>query len=260
MIFASEKRKEALIFLQDGSKDIEDILQSLNTTRQALLPQMKVLEEHYLVTHSKGIYKLTTIGKLLVDDMKPLTDTLEIFDTDIDYWGTHNLDFMSHQLFKKIGRLEECKVVSPPITELYSFHKSFSLEDKEGSPVYIVTAFLYPDSYSIFTELIKRNVNSHYIVSHELLDKIRSEYSNEFTELIKNNCFKMYIYKKKMNFLFFTFNAAHLLISMLRQNGEFDHKFVLSTNTKSLEWAKELFEYYLKDSTPINDHYLMMDY
>jgi len=38
---------------------------------------------------------------------------------------------------------------------------------------------------------------------------------------------------------------------MLRQNREFDHKFVLSTSTKTFGWAKDLLEYYLKDSTPI---------
>ncbi len=38
---------------------------------------------------------------------------------------------------------------------------------------------------------------------------------------------------------------------MLKQNGEFDNKFVLSTNTESIEWAKDLFECYLKDSTQV---------
>jgi len=44
---------------------------------------------------------------------------------------------------------------------------------------------------------------------------------------------------------------SHPLISMLKQNGEFDNKFVLSTNTESFEWAKDLFECYLKDSTQV---------
>jgi len=251
VIFASEKRKQVLLLLQDGAKEMEAILNSLNTTRQALLPQMKVLEEHHLVSHYDDTYELTTIGKPIVDNMKSIIDKTGVFDTDIDYWGTHELTFIPSHLLKRINELENCEVVSPPITDLYSFHKSFKLEDKEGSPVYIVTTFLYPDFYSIFTELLERNVTAYYIVSQELLDKIRDNYSKEFAELIKDNSFKMYVYNKKMKFLFFIFNAVHLLISMLKQNGKFDHKFVLSTNTKEFEWAKELFEYYLKDSMPI---------
>ena len=39
VLFMSEKRKRVLLLLQDGTKEMEDILKSLDTTRQALLPQ-----------------------------------------------------------------------------------------------------------------------------------------------------------------------------------------------------------------------------
>jgi predicted transcriptional regulator len=65
---------------------MEEILRSLDTNRQALLPQIRVLEEHYLVNHQNDVYKLTTIGKLLVDEMVPLLDIIEVLDIDIDYW------------------------------------------------------------------------------------------------------------------------------------------------------------------------------
>ena len=86
VICKSEKRKGALLLLQDGAKEMEEILKSLDTNRQALLPQIRVLEEHYLVNHQNDVYKLTTIGKLLVDEMVPLLDIIEVLDIDIDYW------------------------------------------------------------------------------------------------------------------------------------------------------------------------------
>lgn len=230
---------------------MEFFLTSLSTTRQSLLPQIRILEDHYLIRHSRDIYELTEIGKIIVNGMKSLVDKVEVFDTDIDYWGTHELAFIPSHLLNRINELETCEIVSPPITELYSFHQSFSLGDKEGSPVYIATAFLYPNPYLVFTEMLEKNITVYYIVSQELFDKIRDEYFNEFAELVKNSSFKMYVYNKRMNFLFFTFNGAHLLISMLKQNGEFDNKFVLSTNTRSLGWAKDLFECCLKGSTQV---------
>lgn len=251
VIFASEKRKNTLLLLQDGPKKMEFFLTSLSTTRQSLLPQIRILEDHYLIRHFRDIYELTDIGKIIVNDMKSLVDKIGVFDTDIDYWGSHKFEFIPSHLLNRIDELEKCEIVSPPITELYSFHQSFILGDKEGSPAYIVTAFLYPNPYSVFTEMLEKNITVYYIVSQELLDKIRNKYSKEFAELIKDNSFKMYVYNKKMNFLFFTFNEAHLLISMLQQNGEFDSKFVLGTNTKALDWAKDLFECYLKDSTQV---------
>jgi predicted transcriptional regulator len=101
VIFMSEKRKGVLLLLQKGAQEMEDLLVSLKTTRQALLPQIRVLEDHYLVAHYKDVYELTTIGKLIVDEMKPLVDTITVLDSDINYWGSHNLDFIPSLLLQR---------------------------------------------------------------------------------------------------------------------------------------------------------------
>jgi predicted transcriptional regulator len=98
VIFASEKRKNALLLLQEGPRQMKALLTSLGTTRQALLPQMRMLEDHYLISHYEDTYELTTIGKLVVDKMAPLVSTLNVLDNDLDYWGTHNIDFIPAHL------------------------------------------------------------------------------------------------------------------------------------------------------------------
>lgn len=85
VIFASERRKGVLLLLQNGPKQMEDILTSLDTTRQSLLPQVRVLEEHHLVSHFDDSYGLTTVGKLVAEKISPLIDTLKALDIDIDY-------------------------------------------------------------------------------------------------------------------------------------------------------------------------------
>jgi predicted transcriptional regulator len=168
VIFASEKRKKILILLKDGAQEMETILSSLNTTRQAVLPQIRILEEHYLVAHYDDTYELTTIGKLIVDEMVSLVGTLEAFDVDIDYWGTRRLDFLPPHLLKKMSELRNCKIINPPITELYSLHKSFNPESMPRS-VYIVTTIFYPDFYLIIEEMLE---NDLYIL-HRLSGIVR---------------------------------------------------------------------------------------
>ncbi|WP_370576009.1 helix-turn-helix transcriptional regulator, partial [Methanomethylovorans sp.] len=109
VLFMSEKRKEVLLLLQDGAKEMEFLLRSLNTTRQALLPQIRILEEHHLVSHDRDTYELTTIGKLIVDKIAPVIDTVDALDADIDYWGSHILDFIPPHLLKRIGEIGKCK-------------------------------------------------------------------------------------------------------------------------------------------------------
>jgi predicted transcriptional regulator len=40
---------------------------------------------------------------------------------------------------------------------------------------------------------------------------------------------------------------------MLQNNGDFDGKSLISYSTTALEWGKDLFDHYLKDSVPITD-------
>ena len=253
VIFASEKRKSVLLLLRDGAKETEYLLKCLDTTRQALLPQMKVLENHYLISHYADTYELTTIGKLIVDDMEPLLHNTEVFDSDIDYWGSRNVDFIPSYLLEKIAQLRNCEIINPSLTELFNVHKSINPNYEVSTTVYTVTTMLYPNFDSIVTEMLENNVDFHYIVSQELLNMIKTEYKEEFEKFIKNKYFNMYVCNKEMNFLYFTFDSVHSLICMLKNNREFDHKFLLCKGQSAVNWVKELFEYYLKDSTPITE-------
>jgi predicted transcriptional regulator len=251
VLFLSEKRKMVLLLLRDGARETEYLLKSLDTTRQALLPQIKILEEHYLVDHYDDIYELTTVGKIIVNYMVPLLDTLDTFDTDIDYWSTHEIDFIPSELLKRMGELKDCDIVSPSLTDIFSFHSLFHVNNKMPDSVYTVTAFLYPEFDSLLREMLENNISSYFIFSQELLDKIITEHHTEFETLLKNDNFKMYVYNKDTKVLFFTFDDTHLLMSLLRTNGEVDNKYILCTSREALEWAKDLFEYYLENSTPI---------
>jgi predicted transcriptional regulator len=44
-ISRSEKRKDVLLLLQNGPVSMSNILQTLDVSRNALLPQMKILDE-----------------------------------------------------------------------------------------------------------------------------------------------------------------------------------------------------------------------
>jgi predicted transcriptional regulator len=93
-LFASDKRKSVLMILKDGPHEMEYVLQSLHTTRQSLLPQINILADHHLVNYYNNTCELTLIGKLILDKMLPLVNTVEVLDIDIEYWGTHNLNFI----------------------------------------------------------------------------------------------------------------------------------------------------------------------
>lgn len=253
VVFKSEKRKNVLLLLQNEPQKMETLLKSLKTTRQALLPQIRILEEQHLVFHYNDTYELTNIGKLVVDEMVPLLGTIEVFDKDIAYWGNHNVDFIPSHLLKGISKMRNYEIINPSLADMYTVHEKFNDNSSPKKSVYVVTTFLYPDYHKIFSETIEKKIEFFMIVSKELLDKIKLHHSADFKKFIESEYFSFYVYTKKMEFSFFTFDDHHILGSLLTKKGEFDNKHILCSTKDSLEWGKELFEHCLKDSVRITE-------
>jgi predicted transcriptional regulator len=253
VIFASEKRKGVLMLLKDGPKETEDILKSLDTTRQALLPQMKILEEHYLVEHYEDTYELTTIGNIIVDEMLPLLDIIEVFNIDIDYWETSDLSFIPSNLINTISLLKRCTILTPKLSDSYNKNFQFHDTSKKSNCVYVMTEFLFPNYIELFNDLISNNVNIYFIISLSLYDQLQSHNNSELNQIIQHKRTNFYTYKGKLGFLAFGLNDHYLIMRLLRTDNESNTNFIWCKSSNALEWGKELFEYYLKDSTPITE-------
>jgi len=253
VICKSEKRKGALLLLQDGAKEMEDILGSLDTNRQALLPQIRILEEHYLVNHQNDVYKLTTIGKLLVDEMVPLLDIIEVLDIDIDYWGSHQFGFIPSHLLKRMNELQKCEIIRPSHTDIHDLNKTVMKTSFKSEFQRAICTFYHPDFPEFFSGLMQNNADVYFITTPEVLDKLKAERIVEFEKLFKNKRFHFYVCFVKLNLLAIVFNNYHLLIRPLKHDGEIDSSHILCSNPTALEWANDLFEYYLKDSTRITE-------
>ncbi|WMW23198.1 winged helix-turn-helix domain-containing protein [Methanolobus mangrovi] len=232
---------------------MDALLKSLKTTRQALLPQMKILEEHYLVIHYNDTYELTTIGNLIIGEMMPLLDTVDLFENDIDYWGTHNLSFIPPHLLQCIDKLRKCKVITPHHVDMYKLNE----EILETSPIskshYGIVTFYHPLFLQFISNLISNNVKVHMIVPQSVIDKFETEQSSQFEKIMLSELVHFSVYPEDMGFLGMACNDHYFMMRILKSNGEHDTRYILCNDRAVLEWGKELFEHYQKDSTPITD-------
>ncbi|KXS41525.1 MAG: hypothetical protein AWU59_2050 [Methanolobus sp. T82-4] len=167
VVFASNKRKDTLLLLKSKPQDMESLLSSLDTTRQSLIPQIRILEEHYLVKHHKNIYELTQLGKIMIANMVPLLDTIDTFSSDLGYWGNHILDFIPLHLLLRMKELGKCDIIVPPIQESHDVIKIFHESSKKSVTVYSINTFFHPNLEDLFEDLFQNNVEIHYILSQE---------------------------------------------------------------------------------------------
>ncbi|TGC09430.1 helix-turn-helix transcriptional regulator [Methanolobus halotolerans] len=254
VLFASDKRKNLLLFLKDETKEMEEILSHLRTNRQSLLPQVRILEEHHIVTHESDIYELTIMGRQIVEKMVPLISTVNVLNTSIDYWGTRNLDFIPPHLLKRINELGKCITRQPSLVEMHSIQANFHEASKNSESVFVVTTFLFPNHVQLFKELLENGVNIHFIISPDVLGRLRYEVNPEFEKLLQNDLLNLFVHTgDDMNFLSFGLNDKCLFLRLFTNTGENDSRFTACTSSSALKWGKELFENFRENSTLITE-------
>jgi predicted transcriptional regulator len=253
VIFASEKRKNLLLLLQAGPKEMPAILESLDTTRTALLPQVRVLEKNYLVSRHKDNYKLTTLGKLIVDEMTPFLDTLNVFDVNVDYMGNHDLSFIPPELLQRIKELHPYKVIEPSLCDINQPNWELIKTTASSERMCAVTSIFHPNFMDLFNLWAQNEVKVEMVFTKEFFEKLRIQHLIELQQLLSNKNNHFYLYDKSFHSLYFAVNDYCILLVMLQNNGDFDGKSLISYSTTALEWGKDLFDHYLKDSVPITD-------
>jgi predicted transcriptional regulator len=248
VLFMSEKRKQVLLLLQEGPNEMEVLLKSLGTSRQALLPQVRILEEHHLVGHYRDTYELTVIGKLIVNEMKPFLDTLETIDNHISYLGTHDIDFIPSHILKRIKDIKGCEVIEPSLVNIYEINMDFVEMSKESSSLFFIFTFMHPTFPTIMEQFIRNKINVSIVVSKEMLKKITEEWQDEFYRFVSSGKVKFYLCQKELRLLSLSLNDDCFVLRLFSKNNEFSNRQLFCCNPEAHQWSKDLFEYYLRDS------------
>ncbi|WP_342304353.1 winged helix-turn-helix domain-containing protein [Methanolobus sp. ZRKC5] len=253
VIFASEKRKNMLLLLQDGPKEMKTILKSLKTTRTALLPQVKILRNHFLVTQSGDVYELTTMGKVVVDETKPFLETIDALDQNEEYLASHNIDCIPNNLLKRINEIKDCEIIEPSLLNTYEVNKIFSEMANKSNSLFFVVTFMHPDFPLIMSDYAKRNIKVSMILNKELFEKHKNEWYDEFKHFLGCENIKYYVCEKDIELLPLSISDQRFVLRLLSKNNEFSNKQLYCYNPKARQWSKDLFNYYLKDSTAITE-------
>ncbi|WP_342305823.1 winged helix-turn-helix domain-containing protein [Methanolobus sp. ZRKC5] len=249
----SEKRKNLMLFLRDGPREMGEILEVLNVTRHALLPQIKILSENRLVIKEKDVCRLSEIGAVIVRDMLPLVGTLKVLEDNFDYWTKHELSSIPPHLLRRIRELEHCEMIEPDLNDMFELNKDLIEESMGSNFVMGATAFLHPSFPSFLLDLVKSNIDVSIIMTENALGRHKVDYGHEFKMFLKNNNAKLFVYPGDMKLASLFLTDNYLMMCLFDENGNYDRKDLVFCNSLALHWGKELFDYYLSRSYPILD-------
>ncbi|TQD25868.1 winged helix-turn-helix domain-containing protein [Methanolobus vulcani] len=255
VIFASEKRKNVLLTLKDGQKEMKILLEKLDTNRPALLLQIRILEDHALVYQSGDAYGLTTIGKIVVDKMLPFLDTIEVLNKHSDYLTMHNTESIPDHLFRRINELRNSQIIEPNLVNTYETNKQFLEKAVVSSSLRVISTFIHPTFRELIVNHIDTNTDITIIVTRDLFDKLKSELTDELTDEFKNALhnkkINIYIYKKELKLFSLSICDECFVLRLPFSNNEFSSKHLYGCHPEAYRWSMDLFDHFMKDAVRI---------
>lgn len=253
IIFASGKRKNALLFLLDGPKEMETILSSLETSRPAILPQLRILEDHYLISHYSDTYELTKLGEMVVGKMLPFVLTSEILDQTMDFFASHNTDPIPPHLFKRIKEIRSSEIIEPDLADIFELNKDFIEKAYTSSSAFFLSTFTHSAFPAILAKLVELDVSVTMLISNELLDKFKSELYEEFKHFHTCGKVKFYLCKKDIELTSLSICDHCFALRLLSKKNRFSSQYLFCSGPEGYKWSRDLLDHYLKDSELITE-------
>ncbi|HII78870.1 MAG TPA: winged helix-turn-helix domain-containing protein [Methanosarcina sp.] len=252
LIFLSEKRKDLLLFLKEGPKNIEEIKKHLNTSAVAILPQIKKLREDFLVFKTEDSYILSPLGIAVVERMRAMTGLLNVFGNHYEFWASHAVECIPASLRSRIGDLEKCTFSEPPDwTRLFEPHREFVEKLTISGRINGISSIFHPLYPSLFLSFAKKGVDVSLLVTPPVYERIKVEYRTDLGEFLNldNTCF--YVCNENIEFSHVV-TDKFLSLSLPFSNGAYDHaQDIMCFTPIGLKWGEDLFAYYRDRSEKI---------
>nr|WP_321496963.1 winged helix-turn-helix domain-containing protein [uncultured Methanolobus sp.] len=253
ILFASDKRKNVLLLLKDGPQEMEFLLNNVNTLRQALLPQMKILKKYNLIYQINDTYGLTRIGKLIADEMYPFLNTIEMLDENSHYFVQHQVDIIPAPFLKRIHEIKGFTLVEPSHVNSHDLNMDHYVKALESKNVYFVFTFMHPTSPSILKHLVDNDIHVSLIFTKELVDKLLNEIYDTCKSHFAFKNASFYVYDKDITISSLTVIDSGFLLRLRGKDNEFSNKQITIYTPSGRKWGKDLFDYYLKDAKLITE-------
>jgi predicted transcriptional regulator len=252
LVFRSDKRKNLLMFLNCGPKNIDEIRDELDVTATSILPQIKKLIDNDLIVQEDRMYKLTVLGEFITKKVKPLVSALVVVEKNNRYWTDHDLNSIPRHLLERISELGDCTVIEPDLNHIYEPSQKIIDNMANAKKVSTFASYFNPAHLPLYVELGRKEAELSLNFTQCVWDHLSSKHSNMVNELMGMNNVSLYISKDGIKLTEVTVTDKLMLLGLFDKKGKFDHQFIMSFEPSAIRWGWELFDYFKKLSRQVN--------
>lgn len=252
LVFRSDKRKNLLIFLDSGSKNIDEIRNALDVTATSILPQIKKLIDNDLIIQEDRMYKLTVLGEFIIKKIKPLISALEVVEKNNSYWTGHDLNAIPRHLLERISELGNCTLIEPDLNHIYEPSQKIIDSMSNAKQVSTFASYFNPAYLPLYVELGRKDAELSLNFTQSVWDHLSNEHSNMINELMGMDNVSLYVSKEGVKPTEVTVTDRIMLLGLFDKKGKFDQQFIMSSEQSAISWGHELFDYFKRLSRQVN--------
>ncbi|WP_440956148.1 helix-turn-helix transcriptional regulator [Methanosarcina sp. Mfa9] len=253
MVFLSEKRKNLLLFLKSGPKNIDEIKEILQVSSTSILPQIKKLKEQKLVLQEDKTYELAPIGKVLVEKMEPIVSTLELFEENFEYWAERDLCGIPPELRKRLWELGKCKLIRPDLERMFEFDPEFMDNLNRADHIFESIAYFHPALITLCRDIANKGVEISLLVAEPVLQRCIDDYREDLLHFLSRENVTLFLYSGELRIASLTVTDDSMNLSLFSRKRHFDGESLVSYDSSSLKWGMELFKHLLKNAEQITE-------
>ena len=257
---SSETRYDILRALSEGPSVVTDVSEGLGISLTEASRHFNRLAQLELIAKRvDGPYVLTLLGKTILIQLK----SLEFTSKHTSYFNTHNMTLIPERFQNTIYELE---AASPSYAKRVNVMRISGNVGKVAAEAekYVlgivdeeIMEFVFyakPEegTYQLVEDALKRDVKYRVIFPKSFSpDKLHKEAFDLQAKSIKAGNFEYRVIDPVDVFIHMSEKEASIL-SFPDENGLFDYLGFEAKDARSLNWCKELFEYYWDRAQPVN--------
>jgi len=250
-IWFSEKRKDLMFLLLEGPKTSEEIETKMGVAWRSMMLPVKELKEMDLLVHENNRYLLSSVGRLVAENAKHVSDIMDVLDTNTDYWANRNLKIIPRGLRRRLGELGSFSLIEPELKDMFELPEKYVDSISRSTHIMSVLSFFHPSYLSIFNEMASKGVEVSLLLTESVWQRIKDDFQEQKDQLENIDNAHVFVYQHESAPPAIVVTDFFLLLSIFNKEGMYDHRDILSFDASALQWGKELFLHYVESSMKV---------
>lgn len=208
------------------------------------MPQIKILIKQGLVLQKEDTYTLSEIGVLIVGNMLPLLNTLEVLEENKEYWASRDTSVIPREQFMRLGELGECMVIEPDLNHLFDLPREFTENLIKSRCIMSSLSYYHPLYPSLYSRLAKSGAEMEIVLTKAVFERLKNDCIDEMETLLSSENTLVKVWEESQQLPTIAVTEKFMYLCLFDKHGKYDHRKVMSFDASALRWGRELFKHY----------------